>query len=169
VIFKRRRRRPTVELEGAWAGDHAKDLFTYEMLLLREMEQDAMLWQTPTIALTAQAFLLTIALNPGSPFFATCLASALGMLVAVLSMQLMARHRFLNEMDRSHLHYLEERVGIDHISNREYFFVDGKYRVPGWLQGRRTPEAPDLLARQKSFRIWMFGMGMFAAVNFAIL
>lgn len=112
-MLNRRPRGPKgVEVSGPWAEKHAKEIFTYEMLLYRELEQDAMLWQTPTIALTAQAFLLTIALNPTSSVFATFLAAGLGLVVALLSMQLMAKHRFLNLMDRAHLHELEDRLEI---------------------------------------------------------
>jgi hypothetical protein len=47
MIFRRRRRKRSTGSEGAWAEYHAKDLFHYEMLIQREMEQDAMLWETP--------------------------------------------------------------------------------------------------------------------------
>jgi hypothetical protein len=155
--------------EGPWVDDNAREIFTYEVLLQRELEQDAMLWQTPTIALTAQAFLLTIALNADSGAFATYLSASLGILVATMSMQLMGKHRVLSEMDRSHLHYLEDRLGIEHLSNRSYFYIRGKYSVPDWLASHRPPPTPSFLAKQKSFKVWMRGMVVFVLVNAAII
>lgn len=156
-------------LASPWAEEHAKDVFTYEMLLYRELEQDAMLWQTPTIALTAQAFLLTIALNPTSPAFATYLSAGLGLVVALLSMQLMFKHRFLNLLDRAHLHALEKRLEIAHISNRESFYTAGAYRIPDSLVGHKAPASEHGLAKFRSFRVWVGGMLIFAAVNLAII
>jgi hypothetical protein len=160
-----------MELEGAWAEKHAKDLFHYEMLIQREMEQDAMLWETPTLALTAQAFLLTIALNKDSTAVAVCVAAVLGMLVAFLSMQLMAKHRFLNELDRAEMHRLEDLIGVPHISRRSYFFQDGKYVVPmiHRLKGRGAPPKQGYLETAGSYKFWIRGVGIFAFVNAGIL
>ncbi|WP_062006135.1 hypothetical protein [Arthrobacter alpinus] len=141
------------------------------MLIQREMDQDAMLWETPTIALTAQAFLLTIALNRDSTAPAVYISAALGVIVAVLSMQLMAKHRFLNEMDRAQLHRLEEELDIPHISRRSYFFPSGKYAIPHNLStaGRSAPKKQGLLQSIRSYNFWVLGLGIFAAVNVAIL
>lgn len=169
MLIRRPRASLLSKVSGRWADRHAKELFTYEMLLQRELEQDAMLWQTPTIALTAQAFLLTIALNPSSPPFATYLAATLGLVVALLSMQLMAKHRFLNLMDRAHLHALEDQLKIKHLSNRQYFYTDGEYRIPDWLVGHKSPPSEHGLAKFRSYRVWIFGMLVFAAVNLAVI
>jgi hypothetical protein len=156
---------------GAWAEKKAKEIFTYEMLLQREMEQDAMLWETPTIALTAQAFLLTIALNKDSTAAAVYVSAALGVLVAVLSMQLMAKHRFLNELDRAQLHKLEDDLGIPHLSRRSYFYIDGEYVVPPDLAapGRKAPEKEGILEKWRSYKVWWRGVGLFGVVNIGIL
>lgn len=167
--FRRPRVSHASKVSARWAGQNAKDLFTYEMLLQRELEQDAMLWQTPTIALTAQAFLLTIALNPASSPFATYLAAALGLLIALLSMQLMAKHRFLNLMDRAHLHAIEDRLGIPHMSNRQYFYTNAAYRIPDWLTQHKAPPTEHGLAKLRSYRVWIVGMLIFACVNVAIV
>ncbi|MBT2552794.1 hypothetical protein [Arthrobacter sp. ISL-5] len=169
MLIRRPRASHLSKVSGPWAERHAKELFTYEMVLQRELEQDAMLWQTPTIALTAQAFLLTIALNPSSPAFATYLAAALGLVVALLSMQLMAKHRFLNLMDRAHLHALEARLRMEHLSNRQYFYTDGAYQIPNWLVGHKSPPSEHGLARFRSYRVWIGGMVIFAAVNLGII
>lgn len=171
MIFRRRRRRRGSSAAGAWVEENAKDIFTYEMLIQREMEQEAMLWETPTLALTAQAFLLTIALNKDATPAAVYISAGLGLVVAILSMQLMAKHRFLNEMDKTQMHRLEDNLGIPHVSRRNYFFVNGKYVVPDDLKvtGRGAPKAPGRLERLRSYRVWFYGVGLFAAVNVGIL
>lgn len=125
----------------------------------------------PTLALTAQAFLLTIALNKDSSAAAVYVSAALGVLVALLSMQLMAKHRFLNEMDRAQLHRLEDELGIPHISRRTYFFQAGKYVVPENLSaaGRWAPKKQGFLERARSYTFWLRGLALFAAANMAIL
>jgi hypothetical protein len=56
-----------------------RQLFAYEMLAERRNQQDFMLWQAPALALTAQAFLLTIALGGNAvSVFAQALAAGLG-------------------------------------------------------------------------------------------
>lgn len=171
MLFRRRRRSHTSAAEGPWSERNAKDLFTYEMLIQREMEQEAMLWETPTLALTAQAFLLTIALNRDSAPAAVYVSAGLGLVVALLSLQLMAKHRFLNEMDKAQMHRLEADLEIPHVSRRNYFFVNRKYVVPENLgvPGRSAPKSPGFLERLQSYRVWFYGVGLFAAVNVCIL
>ena len=67
----------------------------YEALAARQRDQDALLWQTPALSLTAQAFLFTIALSYGNTQTARLMASALALLVSFLSIQLMAKHRYI--------------------------------------------------------------------------
>jgi len=171
MLFRRRRKTNSLQGLGPWAEQNAKLLFTYEMLIQREMEQDAMLWETPTLALTAQAFLLTIALNKESTAPAVFISAALGVLVAALSMQLMAKHRFYNEMDRALLHQLEDELDIAHVSHRSYFFHKGKYIVPPNLAvaGRKAPKKQGFLETLRSYNFWLWGLGSFALVNIAIL
>lgn len=148
----------------AWQEEHAQDLFTYEMLLLRELEQDAMLWQTPTIAFTAQAFLLTIALAPASTVFARVTAAGLGMLVAALSMQLMAKHRLLEGVDRRKLAELEQRLDIERLSDRGWGWDAGKFS----LSGAGAPR-DSWFRRRKSYVVWQSGIALFGLANLSVI
>lgn len=169
---------PSPVEEERWLEKHSSDLFAYEMLTLRDVEKDALMWQAPSLALAAQAFLLTIALNPQSPVYAVLISSALGFVVAGLSMQLMARHRLLNVLDRTYLHYLESKTGLPHISARSYFWPDGKYQVPAWLKqdeateqrwpNRGAPLRPSKLANTRSYETWIKGLAVFAILNIVI-
>lgn len=72
----------------------------YQALLQRSLAEHSEMWQTPSLALAAEAFLLTIALDPQSVRWAAAPAAALATLVAAMSMQLMAVRRFNNNVDR---------------------------------------------------------------------
>lgn len=112
VLMRRNRGSWRVILLGALRGaegpsaegsnsEGGRDALVYELLMLRQLEQNAMVWQTPALALTAEAFLLTIALGGESSRFARLLSSALSVVVAVLAMQLMAKHRLWPRRTRS--------------------------------------------------------------------
>ncbi|GAA1109917.1 hypothetical protein [Arthrobacter flavus] len=161
----------------------ANNLLMYEALLLREVEKDSLLWQAPSLALTAQAFLLTIALGQNVEPAAVLISASLGLIIALLSMQLMARHRLLTHLDRTLMHYLEDQLGIHHLSNRAYFYQnglldkksaeprheDGEYRIPIWLNGHEAPKRVNWFSAQKSFYIWFWGLASFGLVNLGII
>ncbi len=116
----------------------------YELLMLRQLEQNAMVWQTPALSLAAEAFLLTIALGGESSRFARLLSSALSVVVAVLAMQLMAKHRFLAHTDEEYMQQLEGPLGLPGIAKREW-----------------EGPANSLFTRLSSYRVWQVGLGLF--------
>lgn len=65
----------------------------YEILAARRQSFNEMIWQTPVLSLTAQAFLFTIALAPGVKRGAQILSGILALVAALASIQLMIRHR----------------------------------------------------------------------------
>lgn len=140
-----------------WSEQHAADMFAFEMILYREMEQDAMTWQTPALAMTAQSFLLTIALDPARDAWARALTAGLGLLIALLAWQLLAKHIFLNATDRAQLRVLERRMGLPRLSERKWAPHDDL------VLPRRG-----FLERQSSGRLWRRGMAIMALSNTAI-
>lgn len=120
-----------------------------------------MLWQTPALALTAQAFLLTVALNEQASVLPRVVTAILGLLVAAASMQLMAKHRLLESVDRAMLTKLEEALGLPQIAERRYYdsrrgTVDGesatRIRSSWWR-------------RRRSYVIWQIMLGAFLLAN----
>ena len=150
--------------------DPTKDALVYERLMQRELEQDHMLWQTPSIALAAQAFLMTIALSPETLQWPRAGAAFLGILVAFLSLQLMAKHRFLCKQDRAQLEELEAAMNLPPISmRRRYFDGKGNYFIPAELEQYSPPSRQRWLTRMSSYTLWFYGMWVFVALNAAIL
>jgi small-conductance mechanosensitive channel len=90
----------------------------YEMLYLRHISTNSLIWQTPALALTAQAFLMTICLAGDVSRAARGLAALLGLLVSLACVQLMFRHRHLAVSDRDLLESIETKLGLWVISNR---------------------------------------------------
>lgn len=64
----------------------------YQMLAQRRQNYDNLIWQTPTISLTGQAFLFTIAFGNGS-IVGRLVASILALLASLASEQLLSKHR----------------------------------------------------------------------------
>lgn len=73
-------------------SEHELKKFEYQILVQRSLSEHSEMWQTPSLAMTAEAFLLTIAADSEGSMGARLLACALGVLVAAMSMQLMAKH-----------------------------------------------------------------------------
>jgi hypothetical protein len=121
MIFRQRQRTAAARrhAESPEDGRLTRQLFAYEMLAVRRNQLDSMPWQAPALALTAQAFLLTIALSGNSiSVFPRELASGLGLVVASMSMQLMAKHRHLTELDNAWLAAMEQEIGLVPIAAR---------------------------------------------------
>lgn len=124
-----------------------------------------MAWQVPIISLTAQAFLFTIALGPDSSPIARYFASGLSILVTILCMLLMARHRQADIADAEWLADLEaSRKGEPELLAHGH----------PW---RRRRDATDILAgtplnlvkRWTVFVVWEVGLLIFGLAALAII
>lgn len=80
----------------------------YAIVANRRCNYDSMLWQTPVISLTAQAFLLTIALGSNSSALARCISACLAFITAFSSLHLMIKHRLGEESDSRGLEKFEK-------------------------------------------------------------
>jgi hypothetical protein len=91
--------------------DH--ELAVYEVIAFRRMQYEAMMWQVPALSLTAQAFLLTIALGPDSKPMSRVVTGLLSAVVALVSVQLMLKHRRHELIDSKWLEKFEVDHGLD--------------------------------------------------------
>src|SRR5205807_717505 len=67
----------------------------------RRSSLDQMMWQVPALSLTAQSFLLTIALGHDTRWIARVMTALLGMIAAGAAIQLLLKHRY-HELLYSH-------------------------------------------------------------------
>ena len=83
----------------------------YAAVAARRTSFDNMLWQVPVLSFTAQAFLFSIALSPDSTRSARMITSLLALLMSVLSIHLLTRHRQAEVADGEWLGQLEQQFG----------------------------------------------------------
>jgi len=89
----------------------------YQLIAARRSSYDYLLWQTPVISLTGQAFLFQIALGTGDRF-GKITASILAFLAAFASMQLLAKHRYMEVFYAKMLSIIEEATQRQGISDK---------------------------------------------------
>jgi hypothetical protein len=70
----------------------------YKLLWARRIAGNNLLWQTPALAAAAQAFLLSSAFQQRTSYVSLILP-AVSFLVGLASVQLMTKHRYIEERD----------------------------------------------------------------------
>ncbi len=128
----------------------AKD--QYDVVAARRTALNGLMWQTPVLSLTAQAFLFTIALGSGASSFATLMSAVLALAAALASIQLMAKHRCLEVRDSQLLEEYERNSvnGFEVIHSKSSGFNK-------------------MLCRWSSYKIWMFMLGVFALAAIIVI
>ena len=134
---------------------HDVQLAQYQVVAARRQNFDAMVWQVPALGLTAQAFLMTIALGAGSGHLARIAAGLLSALAALMSIQLLLRHRMHEVADNRWLRAFERSHGWDLVHLRPSDRVAAQ-QVKVWG-----------LRRFGSHEVWIAGLGIFGAVGLA--
>lgn len=132
----------------------------YQVVAARRLQWDALVWQVPVLSLTAQAFLFTISLDPGTSRTARVMASLLSLVITFLSIELMSRHRQAEIMDARWLEAVEE----------ETFGRDDVLVVHGDAYRRRrnsTPSGP--LGGLKGYWTWLTGLSLFGLAALFVL
>lgn len=96
----------------------------YQILNARRDSFNNLVWQTPVLSLTAQAFLFTIILSGGVPELGRTIAAVLAAIAAIMSLQLLSKHRFMEEQHAKILQAYE-LIHKSYAANR---FI----RAPNW-------------------------------------
>ncbi len=84
----------------------------YSSLSARRTAFDTMMWQVPALGLAAQAFLLTIAYGSSTSNTARFVSGALSVVVALVAIQTMIKHRANEKTDNLILKRIEDLNGI---------------------------------------------------------
>jgi hypothetical protein len=108
----------------------------YQIIASRRQTYDTMLWQTPTLAILAQAFLLTIALNSTANTLAKIIVSLFALFVGLAALHLLYTLRYFEKYDVQLLRIFEEsEVGYAVVHGDRTPLPD----VPeGWLWGIKS-------------------------------
>lgn len=134
----------------------------YNAVAARRLQWDNLLWQAPTLSLTAQAFLFTIALSPDSQLAARVISCSLSLIVTFLSITLMARYRQGELNDAHWLEEFEAEHGLPTVHGKQFKSNrDGEPLAAGWI-GRSIPLLP-------GFKTWTVGLSLFGLASLVVL
>ena len=128
----------------------------YQTLSARRISYDQMMWQVPALSLTAQAFLVAIAVNTALSRVVRVLALFLAMVSGALAMQLMAKQRFHEQVDTAYLHKWEassRTLLVAGFAPHDHAISSGKAASLGIT--------PTRWVRASSYRCWMWGLRLF--------
>jgi hypothetical protein len=163
--------------------DRETRLTVYQTVAARRESHDEMMWQVPALGLAAQAFLLTIALSADSTDLARVLSSLLGFVAAIAGVQLLLKHRFVEETLSEWLSRFEEDHSLPAVNDaeRRQKFAYGGAPHP-WKDVGRNPlkgirwflVRPGRAGRParwftKSTYVWVATLCVFATVDLFVL
>jgi hypothetical protein len=132
-------------------------LVMYQVVTARRLAANDRVWQSPGLALTAQAFLMTIGLGPGTGQLARIAAGSLSVIVSLMSIQLLLRHRRHDVVDAQWLEKFELAAGWESIHRPPT--QDPRYGKVSFLR-------PD---RYRSWPIWVVGLACFGVVGLIVV
>ncbi|MFJ8056741.1 hypothetical protein [Streptomyces sp. NPDC096142] len=131
-------------------------LVMYQVVAARHASLDQMVWQVPGIALTAQAFLMTIGLGAGSGQLARLGSGILSVVVAFMSLELLMRHRLSAIADAVWLERFEQEQGWE-VLHRPLNDRCTQLGVP-------MPR----VARPRAYSVWISGLSAFGLIGACI-
>ena len=105
----------------------------YSLVEAHRQCQDTLLWQTPVVSFTAQAFLLTIALGPDTGLMPRIVSALLATVAAFASVQLIAKHRYLEVLDSALLAEYERLPGEKRFAPIHSLGFARQRMRPSWL------------------------------------
>ncbi|HUB99377.1 MAG TPA: hypothetical protein VMS11_06095 [Solirubrobacterales bacterium] len=136
----------------------------YTVIANRRTAFDTLMWQVPALGLAAQAFLLTIAFGSDSSDAARYFSGGLSVVVAVVAIQTMLKHRANELTDSRILEGIERQAGIrigdgafPHDKPEVRGPAVGNEQINGWWE------------QWKSAWLWVFSLSCFALAGLAAI
>jgi hypothetical protein len=150
-------------------GAEPAALEQYAVVANRRQQWDVLLWQMPTMALTGEAFLLTIALAGSTSPSGRIVASSLAMIVALAALHSLSAHRLSELTEAAWLLEHEKAHGASEIHgltwrDRRRAIVEDQLRSKSFTDR--------LIARTYRFRsivVWFWTMIVIALTACAVL
>lgn len=164
-----------------WSLSEAKQLAILQCVDNGRVSTNSLMWQVPALTLTAQAFLLTIALNPNTQPTGRAIAAGIGLIIVSATYQLFLRHRHIEVTRAEWLAAFECRFGLPPIHKRGAL-DDPEF--PWSLEAEpclepRTQHAPSAAQTQQkmgprlhlrsSFNIWRRALTLLAVADVGLL
>jgi len=158
-------------LKNSVAG-YDYQLFQTQLVATRRLQWDLLLWQAPTLALTGQAFLFSIALGGGRSQFSKIVAASLLVLISLSSLHTLSGHRLSELTDSQIIQKFEEDNGLPRMfgvawRDRRKELVLAQRQLP-W---RRVliDRCVAHVMRVRSITVWFLTMSAMLAVSCLVL
>ena len=114
------------------------ELVSFGALNARYISHNELMWQTPALAMTAMAFLLTIALS-GEKDWMRAVSASLSAIIACISAQLLAKHWSSQIRDADDLWAIEQRRGMLPVHAPPHYEAVGlKKGLRPWFVSKRS-------------------------------
>jgi hypothetical protein len=130
----------------------------YQSVADRRLQHENLLWQVPTISLTAQAFLFSIAMGAGADAVARIASSLLALIVSLISIMLMASHRLAERKDAQWLERFEQEEMHAGVWGANGTVFEAQH--PGTDLG--AGRVGNLIPMRQMFTVWVVGLACFA-------
>jgi hypothetical protein len=127
----------------------------------RRQAQDQMMWQVPALSVAAQAFLFSRSLDPATASVGRLITGLAGMVVAVATVQLIAKHRYLEEFFSRAVDVCRRLCRMPSVRRSELGprITEEPTDLTRWNAGWRRSLVRDL----SSFKVWAVILAMLAA------
>lgn len=135
----------------------------YEAVSARRVAYDQLMWQVPALNLTAQAFLVNVGVGASAPLGVRALALLLGALSGGLSLQLMAKQRFHEQIDAAYLRAWEREADLRPVAGLAPH--DHAYREKAVALGIKRSFWVGL----SSYALWIWGLRGFSVASLGLL
>jgi hypothetical protein len=142
----------------------------YAALVNRRIAFDQLMWQVPTLSVTAQAFLVTVGVSSNLSTVVRALALVLALMAGALAMQLMAKQRFHEQVDTAYLQQLEHQANgrlVEGFAPHDAALKTNP--ATGRTKASTLGVTPSRWVRLSSYRTWMWGLRCFLLLTSAML
>lgn len=129
----------------------------YQTVADRRLQYENLLWQVPTISLTAQAFLFSIAMGAGNDPVAKVASSLLALIVSIISIMLMASHRLAERKDAKWL----ERFEQEELRAGPWGTNGAVFEAHQATTDLGIGRVGKLLVLKQMFPVWVIGLACF--------
>jgi hypothetical protein len=148
--------------------DNARDVF--EALEVRRRGFEQVMWQVPSLSITAQAFLFSAAFSTAAPQYARVIMLVVGLVAVLAAMHLLAKHRYLESLHGQVEAVCQRELGWPPMFREQLHSLLAASQVAEmgaarWNRGWTRHLVVDVPA----FNVWMYTLGAFAAADLYLL
>lgn len=140
-------------------------LVQYQVISSRNQLQNNLLWQTPMFLLVTQTFLYSVVLSSQATYWIRIILSTLAVLINLLVLQQMMKHRFLEVQDSKYLECIEIILGLPAVHTSLNKRIDELKRINKAI----TFKQPTFVENIRTFYLWIIMLFLFLVTSILLL